>query len=130
MFNPGPQDRVLQLTLSKGPFVATKRGEKDIEVRRHSQWIQSRLIDSKTGNVREYDYISYRNGYKKDSPITICKFGGAFWTTETVTLGPYTNKFKVTVKGGTWVIVNEFSTNQDKRQRQRKKRRRCQSRLE
>ena len=42
-------------------------GEKNIEYRRVSQWIVSRLFD-KQGKPREYDTIEFVNGYGKDRP--------------------------------------------------------------
>lgn len=57
----------LRLTLSKKPFEVMVTGEKNIEYRRVSQWIVSRLFD-KQGKPREYDTIEFVNGYGKDRP--------------------------------------------------------------
>ncbi len=65
----------LKLTLSKDPFDVMKTGEKQIEYRRKSKWIESRLYN-KNGTPREYDYIEFVNGYGKDKPRFKAEFKG------------------------------------------------------
>ena len=57
----------LKLTLSKAPFGVMVTGEKKIEYRRASKWIESRLFD-KNQVQRHYDYVEFTNGYGADKP--------------------------------------------------------------
>ena len=83
--------------------------EKDVEIRLHSEWIQSRLIERHSGLVREYDHILYVNGYRADSPYLICEWGGTQWSSEGCAIGPYLcNDFEWCVTEGVWVITNTF----------------------
>ena len=66
---------VLRLTLKKEWFEVMVTGEKDVEVRDKSKWIESRLFD-KEGNPRTYDCVSFTNGYGKDKPNFVCEFDG------------------------------------------------------
>lgn len=59
--------KTLYLTLNKKAFEVMVTGEKQVEYRRQSGWIKSRLFD-KNGNPKKYDYVQFRNGYKKNSP--------------------------------------------------------------
>ena len=86
----------LRLTLSKKPFEVMVTGEKNIEYRRVSQWIVSRLFD-KQGKPREYDTIEFVNGYGKDRPRFTVVYKG-FTLLESV---------DETFSNGLSVIVNE-----------------------
>lgn len=44
-----------------------KTGEKDVEFRRKSKWIESRLFDKK-GNIRNYTNVEFVNGYGATKP--------------------------------------------------------------
>lgn len=67
--------KTLNLTLKKLPFEVMITGEKKIEYRKPSKWIESRLFDKEL-NIKPYDYIKFSNGYSKNSPYFICLFGG------------------------------------------------------
>ena len=86
----------LRLTLSKKPFEVMVTGEKNIEYRRVSQWIVSRLFD-KQGKPREYDTIEFVNGYGKDRPRFTVVYKG-FTLLDSV---------DETFSNGLGVIVNE-----------------------
>ena len=43
-------------------------GEKREEFRVKSKWIESRLIDSKTGKDKFYDLVEFVNGYGRNRP--------------------------------------------------------------
>lgn len=94
---------ILHLTLNRPPFDVMKTGEKVIEVRRPCKWIKSRLINSKTGKPRKYDFICFKNGYNTDSE---------FFYTEFVTFGvatiehrfDFSNKLIVNVNEGDYLI--------------------------
>ena len=63
----------LKLTLSKQPYEVMVSGEKKKEYRRKSKWIESRLFD-KFGQLRNYQFVQFTNGYKKDSPQFIAEY--------------------------------------------------------
>lgn len=65
----------LKLTLSKAPFEVMVTGEKQIEYRRTSKWIESRLFDKKQV-LRPYEYVEFTNGYGADKPWFRAKFMG------------------------------------------------------
>jgi hypothetical protein len=68
-------------------------GEKRFEFRRISEWILSRLMN------KDYDTVTFRNGYRKNSPSFTCEFLG--WETEINTdQFNYSNGLKVTVYKG------------------------------
>jgi hypothetical protein len=63
------QGITLKLTVKKKWFDKIRSGEKPFEYREYKSYWIKRLVD------RDYDFIEFRNGYKKDSPkiITIYK---------------------------------------------------------
>jgi len=65
----------LKLTLSKQPYEVMVSGEKNKEYRRKSKWIETRLFD-KSGQLKNYEFVQFTNGYKKDSPKFISEFKG------------------------------------------------------
>lgn len=67
----------LRLTLSKAPFEVMATGEKKIEYRRQSAWIESRLFDKKH-QVRSYQYVEFVNGYGADKPRFTAEFKGVY----------------------------------------------------
>lgn len=62
--------RTLLLTLSKLPFDVMVTGEKEVEYRKPSKWILSRL------KGKDYDYVKFVNGYGNDKPYFIAEFEG------------------------------------------------------
>ncbi len=86
----------LKLTLKKQPFDVMVTGEKIIEYRSPSQWIESRLYD-KNNNKREYKYIEFTNGYGKDRPFFKAYYNGFY----------ISNKINKTYSNGLVIILNE-----------------------
>ena len=60
---------VLHLTLKAVPFQVMVNSEKKMEFREKSKWIKSRLIDSSTGEDKQYDRILFVNGYGAGRPV-------------------------------------------------------------
>ena len=67
----------LKLTLKKKPFEVMVTGEKTIEYRCPSRWIESRLYD-KDNNKREYDFIEFTNGYGYHRPFFKAIYNGFY----------------------------------------------------
>ena len=51
-------------------------GEKREEFRVTSKWIESRLIDSKTGEDKVYDLVEFVNGYGRNRPRSMVSYVG------------------------------------------------------
>ena len=51
-------------------------GEKKMEFRKKGKWIESRLIDSSTGVDKQYDRVSFVNGYGAGRPRFTATFKG------------------------------------------------------
>lgn len=60
--------KVLHLTIKKKWFDMILSGDKTEEYREIKEYWNKRLID------REYDFICFRNGYSKDSPVMLVEF--------------------------------------------------------
>lgn len=103
--------KVLRLTLKKQPFEVMSIGEKDKEYRNPSMWLQSRLYyRPKIGGCtmsyfepREYDYVLFQNGYRKDSPLFLNEYKG-FHINNTRSIYKYSNGLVVNVEPGDVVI--------------------------
>jgi hypothetical protein len=67
----------LKLTLKKMPFEVMVTGEKKIEFRCPSKWIESRLFD-KENSKRNYKFIEFTNGYGKSRPFFKAKYNGFY----------------------------------------------------
>lgn len=65
----------LKLTLSKAPFDVMATGEKRMEYRRVSKWIESRLFDKQL-RLRPYAFVEFTNGYGADKPWFRATFQG------------------------------------------------------
>jgi hypothetical protein len=65
----------LQLTLSAAPYNVMVTGEKKVEFRDKSRWIESRLF-SKSGEDKRYDRVVFANGYGRDKPRFSVSFKG------------------------------------------------------
>lgn len=63
--------KVLHLSLKKEPFEVMVTGEKDVEFRKRTDWLKSRLFDKQL-HVKKYDVIKFVNGYGNDKPYFIC----------------------------------------------------------
>jgi ASC-1-like (ASCH) protein len=70
-----PEKRTLHLTLSKEPFDQIKSGIKKIEYREFKIYWEERLLD-KSGKIKIFDEIVFRNGYNKDSPTLKIEWKG------------------------------------------------------
>lgn len=79
-------------------------GLKDREYRKPTQWIKSRLIDSKTGSNKKYNYVKFQNGYEKTKPYFVCKYLGYEISKKSYTV-KYSNDFEVKVKKGDYRIL-------------------------
>ena len=66
----------MTLTLKAQPYGVMVTGEKKEEFRLQSKWIESRLIDSVTGKDKQYDRVSFVNGYGKHRPSFTVSFKG------------------------------------------------------
>jgi hypothetical protein len=88
--------KILYLTLKKPQFEVTSTGEKSIEYRRPSDWIESRLIG------KSYDLVKFTNGYGADKPYFICEFLG--WSHAKAGLHKYSNGLVVNVSDGYFQI--------------------------
>jgi len=73
----------LKLTLSKKPFDVMKTGEKNVEYRKMSQWMKSRLYTQ--NKERTYAFVQFTNGYGKDKPSFTTEYKGFFVSTVDVT---------------------------------------------
>lgn len=60
--------KILYLNIKKIWFDLMINQKKNIEYRKNTAWIQSRLIN------KHYDYIKFINGYGNNKPYFICKF--------------------------------------------------------
>lgn len=60
-------ERILYLTLKKKWFDLIASGKKNEEYREMKLYWKKRLIN-KEGDRKEFDYIIFKNGYRKDSP--------------------------------------------------------------
>ena len=89
----------LLLTLKAQPFEVMATGEKKVEFRTKSKWIESRLFDSKTGKDKEYDRVKFVNGYGKDRPSFTVSYNG--YTLEANGVHPerYSNGLEVDTLG-------------------------------
>ena len=96
--------RILYLTVHNLPFKTMRIGLKDREYREPSKWIKSRLIDSKTGKEKEYDFICFRSGYHKKAPYFICVYKGFEVSKKNYSVN-YKTEFKVDVKKGHYRIL-------------------------
>lgn len=65
---------ILKLTLKKQWFDLMLKGEKRIEFRKPTKWIESRAI--RNGQWRSYDFVEFVNGYGADKPAFVAVFDG------------------------------------------------------
>lgn len=69
-----PGGGVLHLTLRKEPFELIRSGAKRLEYRDNTPYWATRLMD---GDVpRRFELVSFRNGYRADSPKLVVKWVG------------------------------------------------------
>ena len=64
------------MTLNAPPYEVMITGEKKEEFRNKSRWIESRLVDSATGEDKQYDRVKFVNGYGKDKPSFSVSYKG------------------------------------------------------
>lgn len=69
------KSKVLHLTLMKKWFDEILEGTKKTEYREIKPFWTKRLFDEE-GNVKDYDYILFKNGYSKDCPKMKVEFKG------------------------------------------------------
>ena len=64
--------KLLQLNVSREPFEVMVTGEKQIEFRKFSKWIYSRIYDEVNNCFRkDYDGVKITHGYGKNRPYFI-----------------------------------------------------------
>lgn len=68
--------KVLHLTVKKKWFDMIASGEKKEEYRDYKDYWHNRLKYLRDGNwhFKNYDFVEFRNGYKKDAPKVTVKF--------------------------------------------------------
>lgn len=88
---------MLRLTLKKMWFDLMICGEKKIEYRKPSKWILSRLEN------KDYKYIEFKNGYRKDSPRFVCEYLGYFYAEKNEIIY-FSNGVKLDVEQGDIMI--------------------------
>ena len=69
--------KILHLSLKKDPFEVMVTGEKNIEFRNKTNWIEKRLFNS-DGSKKNYDCVKFTNGYGNNRPNFLCKYYGFF----------------------------------------------------
>ena len=93
----------LLLTLKAAPYEVMVTGEKRVEFRKVSKWMESRLF-SKDGD-RQYDRVVFVNGYGGDRP----RFSTSFKGYKLISGGvykQYSNGLEVDTRGSpTYVIL-------------------------
>ena len=62
--------------MKAAPFEVMVTGEKKEEYREKSQWMTSRLVDTKTGKAKHFDRVKFVNGYGADKPSFTVSFKG------------------------------------------------------
>ena len=96
--------RILHLNIYDKPFEVMKTGEKTREYREPTAWIKSRLIDRKTKNPKDIDFVKVINGYGNDKPYFIAKYLG-FEISKYNYRMSYTNNLVVHVRKGMFRIL-------------------------
>lgn len=94
--------RILRLTLKKYWFDLMKTGVKNLEFRKESHWIKTRLVGPK-GSSRRYDYVEFVNGYRKNAPRFIAEYWGYFQS-ESNHFVKFNDSERIEVKEGDYVI--------------------------
>lgn len=74
-------NRTLKLNVKHRWFELMVTGQKNLEFRKPSDWIKSRLLN------KEYDLIEIRSGYGKHRPYFIAKYKGYIENKETFCVG-------------------------------------------
>jgi len=69
------EPKLLHLNLYKKWFIKIMNGKKKEEYRDKTPYWKKRLFDDK-GKTKKYDFIIFRNGYKKDAPEMKVEFLG------------------------------------------------------
>lgn len=89
--------KILHLIVSKRPFEVMVTGEKSIEYRKPSKWIESRLIG------KDYDLIKITHGYGKNRPYFIAVY--CFFSRALADYTPsYSNELTVNVEPNDYKI--------------------------
>lgn len=96
----------LLLTLSKKPFEVMITGEKVVEYRKPSKWIESRLYMNGTLKEKHYKTIRFQNGDSKDSPYFIAEFKGFYRYPDMFDngLACFSNGLEVVIEPGDYII--------------------------
>lgn len=97
------QERVLKLSLKELPFNVMVTGEKNMEYRLPSKWIESRLMD-KFGNPKKYDSVEFTNGYGHDKPRFKAVYNGFIRAAIDLGYIKYSNGLVVQIPKGVYII--------------------------
>jgi hypothetical protein len=97
--------QVLTLTLRAQPFEVMITGEKKEEFRLKGKWIESRLINTTTGENKEYDLVEFVNGYGKDRPRFTVSFTG-YTLEEDGVRRSYSNGLEVDTRGKPTYVIH------------------------
>ena len=68
-------EKILHLILYKKWFMEILEGKKKEEYRDKTPFWMNRLFE-KDGSPKKYDYVMFRNGYRKDAPVMKVEFLG------------------------------------------------------
>ena len=92
------EQKILHLTLKKKWFDLIKSGEKKVEYREIKPYWFKRLFE-KSGEFKQFDYIIFTNGYRKDSPKMKVEIKNIFFPIEFEEKQCYAIKLGKVVKG-------------------------------
>lgn len=95
--------KILWLSLQRKPFEVMITLEKQLEFRKPSKWILSRLYH-KSGKKKEFHYVGYRNGYSKKDPFFIVEYITHF-KNEIEKEKIYSNGLEVKIERGDVIIA-------------------------
>jgi len=95
--------QILNLTLGKMAFAVMVTGEKKVEYRKKSKWIESRLR-YENGVQKKYDFVKFTNGYGKNRPYFIAEYKGYNSCWRCAGTATYSNGLKVDIDYSDYVI--------------------------
>jgi hypothetical protein len=78
--------------------------DREYRVNRKSKWMKSRLINSKTGIDKPYDFVLFKKGYGKFKPYFLVKYRGYEVSKMNYSV-EYKTGLKVDVKRGMYRIL-------------------------
>ena len=94
----------LKLVLTAEPFAVMLKGEKKLEFREKSSWMESRLKDSATGEDRQYNSVEFVNGHGATKPRFTVSYKGYKLVQEGVHHS-YSNGLEVDTRGRPTYVI-------------------------